>query len=458
MEDGDIWINTFFNSSKKDNFNSEDFLGLPEGQVYNQTENDIAESNNNVCDEYMNFREDMKENNEKRNCNSNGNTEDLKLGFDNLKLDEQDASPNSLKIVSNSTKSSIEDRPQHQNLENEISVGIIEEDGQMNREDSEEMEVDEMGNEDNFLYSKEGFEIPDENNVLYVRPNVIYYDESQANSIFTLTDRIFTNSLTSKSTQIFTITKERRRRGVLHDHNLSAISSFNESLRQPMRSVQRYDEAVKNIKSRAFRTPLKELKELEKKNPYKESIELLIFYMREFFVVDANKGNNLAKLEYDIYDLLKFTLETDLPAKIDKLKIKYVEESSKGNFAKSNKISPILKEISKDYSKITQNISLNNLYSVFSTKSYAILHKTYSKVIEEFRGSENAEDYWKKKAKKKNKKYMEQYDVILNNLKGYFCNGKIDYEFVGRKKKGMKFVGRKKKGMNFVGRKKKEMK
>ena len=190
----------------------------------------------------------------------------------------------------------------------------------------------------------------------------------------------------------------------------------------------RYDEPLKNAKSKAFKNHLAKIKELEKDKKKKESLELLIQYFRELFIVDANKKTNNARLNFTLEKLFQSTI-TDIYNKIAKLKENYKNEENKRqekDYEKLRNLSLELSKLENNYEKITTNFGNSNIADFFINEDIkGILKKTYIEIFEEFSKSEDNKRYKQKLQQKKNDEYLQHYDIICNNIEKYFGNVKI---------------------------------
>ena len=207
----------------------------------------------------------------------------------------------------------------------------------------------------------------------------------------------------------------------------------------------RYDEPLKNIKSRAHKPYLLKIKSNEKGNPNLLSIELLIKYMRELFIVDTNKPKNKSKLNYTIKDNLLCTIQ-DIKLLIFAKEEKLRKFNLKSNlfpedFEIRNKAIKLRKDLlilMEDLKKIEKNIDINHLERCFNNQvSRDILGITFIEIIENFKQSKDSKHYRKvlENRKGKCKEYLLHYDSILSNFEDYLDNKKIKFNFIGRRKK-----------------------
>jgi len=196
---------------------------------------------------------------------------------------------------------------------------------------------------------------------------------------------------------IFIITKEPRNilksENIQNSNNISNIDKFSIKKEKKSKSA-RYDEPFKNIKSRAFGKHFKILKDLEKSNPNITEIEILFKYMRELFVVDAKKDNNLKRLNFSFLDILVQTKE-DLINNINNLHIRICSENSKQSrdYEKIRNLTKELYVMNNDLKKIL-NLNFTDLKSSFrNQESKIILRKRFIEIIDELNMCQNAYIY-----------------------------------------------------------------
>ena len=227
----------------------------------------------------------------------------------------------------------------------------------------------------------------------------------------------------------------------------------------------RYDEQFKHLKSRAFKLKLEKLKE-EKEN--KLSIKVILNRFRYVFTADAVKSVNkhyFAKTigeiikdifsgDYEIIKLVENMIKTisgkerkqtsgDAGAKIKK----------KGTIGKRTRKEKILtpKQLEKKKATLKKNedeeielkkVDVDVLGYFNSEASKDILSLTYGEVMQEFRNSNDFKLYkqeihkrfkdsnGRNKIKEENiKKYLDNFDLIANDLSGYLGVSKINKEF-----------------------------
>jgi len=235
---------------------------------------------------------------------------------------------------------------------------------------------------------------------------------------------------------LFIIRKEPKN---IYNHSTSLPDSTRlESKKEYRKKNDRFDEVIKNIKSKAYKKYLAQIKSLVKGKTNSEEIKLLLTYMRELFVVDTNKLRNFAKLECSILDILKGTKQDLIKAIEQKQKNIDIEKSLtklKKMYLKKNKMIIAFTSISK--------LNFDNLEKYFSDKKcdkiLNILNKTYSEIITEFSKSLACKKYKEHLIfkMKKSEKYMNIFDAILKNLKFYLkpdkkngsSSNKIEYNF-----------------------------
>jgi len=242
--------------------------------------------------------------------------------------------------------------------------------------------------------------------------------------------------------------------------------------RKQNKKNERYDEALKKIKSKAFQTFFTMLiKDFEKKSrPGKKDldpyIKQIIIEFRKFFIVDTKKETNFECLKktmkqilidiftgrYQIskqktidsrrlkkYELLKKAnknseeKEEEYPLKSEEKKEEYPiksEEKKEEYPLKSEESEGEYQLKSKCNAKVLNIIdkvtSTGTIESYFKSKdSLTLLNKTYMNIIEEFKNSKGYNTYYKTLKEDYSELYVSHYDIIMKNIEKYFSDKKL---------------------------------
>lgn len=242
----------------------------------------------------------------------------------------------------------------------------------------------------------------------------------------------YKNIKTTRSTKIypFVINKIYKSKNGWKD-TVSALSSkkpkkivppdTQDANKKPHKTVDRFDEILKCLKSRSFKPHIKLILDEEKSfnNENINVIEVLIKQFRESFVIEANKGKNLAFLNLTMSSLMRFGI-IECAKRINKLDHRIAHPELEHKIS-SEKLLKQRQNLAYDYKLIVNRLDTDNIKSNFkSCLSRQILNKTFIEIFTEFVNSEDCgfirQDYLNSG---KSPNYLNNFDSMVKDLKGY---------------------------------------